>query len=106
MGFLKVSMQGYVKNVDVRTTQAGKKFVKGKFIIPMEAYNGDVYEKAVNVSAWEEVADVVEALREDIEVTAEGSLRTSSYDGKCPHCGDVVKNYWTEVVIDDVSLVE
>ncbi len=104
MGFLKVTMQGFIGNVESRMTQNGKKLVKGKFVIPMEAYNGDVYDKTVNITAWEDMGDIVEQIPKDMEITVTGSLRTSSYDGKCPHCSEPVKNYWTEIVIDNIDL--
>ena len=106
MGFLKVTMQGFVSEAVSKTAQNGNKFVKGKFTIPMTAYNGDSYEKVMNITAWEEVADVLEQIPNDMEIVVTGSLRTTSYDGKCPHCNEPVKNYWTDIVINDIDLGE
>ena len=104
MGYLTVSMEGRFDNVEVRTSANGNKFVKGKFVVPMKAFNGSEYEKFVNIIGWEDVADVVEKLPDNMTVKVEGSLRTTSYDTKCPKCGEPTKGYWTEIVIDNIDL--
>lgn len=104
MGYLTVSMEGHFDKLDVRTSVNGNKFAKGKFIIPMKAHNGDAYDKIVNIMAWEDVADVIEQIPGNIDVKVEGTLRTSSYDSKCKSCGEPVKAYWTEIVIDNVDM--
>jgi hypothetical protein len=104
MGSLTVTMKGMLKDVDIRKTSTDKKYAKGKFCIPLEAYNGEEYEKKVPFVAWEDMADIIEEIPDTLEVTAEGVLRTSSYETKCPHCKENITAWWTDVVINNIEV--
>ena len=102
MGNMTVTMTGSMKEVKISTTSTDKKFAKGKFSIPLKNFNGDEYNKMVPFMAWENMADIIEEIPEDLEITVEGILRTSSYESKCPHCKGEIKAWWTDVVINNI----
>jgi hypothetical protein len=104
MGNMTVTMTGMVTDVEIKTTNTDKKYAKGKFSIPLKAFNGDDYNKIVPFMAWEDMADIIEEIPEDMEVTVEGVLRTSSYDTKCPHCKESIKAWWTDVIVNDIKV--
>lgn len=105
MGYLKVEMQGTFSDIDSRISANGKKFIKGKFNIPMvNKSTGEEYVKTMAISAWEEVADLIEQYPDNVEATVIGTLRTVPYDKKCEACGESYKAYWTEILINEVVL--
>lgn len=105
MDYLKVEMKGMFSNIDSKLSSNGKKFIKGKFNMKLaNRSTGEEYVKTVNISAWEDIAEIIEQYPENVEATVVGTLRTSSYDRKCESCGSEYKSFWTEVVINEVVL--
>jgi len=59
----------------------------------------------LKIAAW---ADLAEALRDtDTAATVKihGHIEESSYDGKCRHCQGPEKKYWTEVIVDNFTVI-
>ena len=105
MGYLVVSMQGTVGDVTTRTVGNGNTVARGKFnIILNNRSTGDEYTKTVNVSAWDDMAELLASVPSDVEIKVKGSLRISGYDKKCEKCGEEYKAYWTEIVISDIDV--
>ena len=105
MGYLIVSMQGTVSDVNTFNTKNGNKGTRGKFNITMaNKATGEEYTKVMPFSSWGDIAEVLAEIPENVEVKATGSLRTASFDKKCPNCNGEYKAYWTEVVIEDVDV--
>lgn len=105
MDYLKVEMRGMFSDVESRVSSNGNKFIRGKFNMKLaNQRTGEEYVKTMSISAWGDVADIIEQYPENVEATVVGTLRTSSYDKKCESCGNEYKSFWTEVVINEVVL--
>ncbi len=102
----KVQLIGNLGNTpDVRTTDAGKKWVRFS-IATNEVYRNNKGEKVTetqwhNIVAWGKVAEIAEKfLQKGSEVALEGKLMSRSYTDK-----EGVKKYITEVQINELLLL-
>jgi single-strand DNA-binding protein len=102
----KVQLIGNLGNTpDVRTTDAGKKWVRFS-IATNEVYKNTKGEKVTetqwhNIVAWGKVAEIAEKfLQKGSEVAVEGKLMSRSYTDK-----DGVKKYFTEIQVNELLLL-
>jgi len=104
-GYLTVTMVGKIVESNLNYTKKGNPYTKGKIAIPFLTRDGDKKHKFYNFIVWEDLAETVAEIPEDVLVRMEGDLRISSYDSNCPDCNSVIKKYWTDIVVNDVDLV-
>lgn len=79
----------------------GGKILNGKIAIPI---NGDT--QYIKFSAWNTLAEDMYALKRGTFVKIHGHIEERSYDGKCRHCGGSSKKFWTEVVVDNFTILK
>jgi hypothetical protein len=60
----------------------------------------------INIMAWSEVAEGLNAAGEGTAVHIHGHIEEKSYDAKCAHCGADEKRYTTEFVVDNFAVVD
>ena len=96
-----VSLKGTLTNTSYRTVgQYNSRLFKAKFVVP-----GGERNQYLKVAAWNEVADALNEVGEDVFIHAHGHIEERSYDGACKHCKGQEKRYWTEVVIGNFMVL-
>jgi len=104
-GYLLVTMVGKIVDSTLNYTTKGNPYAKGRIAIPFTTRDGDFKHKFYNFIVWQDLAEIVAEIPEDVLVKMEGDLRISSYDKACADCGTMHKAYWTDIVINNVDLV-
>ena len=104
-GYLLVTMVGKIVESTLNYTKNASPYTKGKIAIPFTTRDGDLKHKFYNFIVWQDLAEIVAEIPEDVLVKMEGDLRISSYDKACGDCGSMHKSYWTDIVISNVDLI-
>jgi single-stranded DNA-binding protein len=97
-----VSLKGTIQWPELkRVGQNNTPLFKGKLVIPIE-------DKAqyLKIAAWNQIAEGLHSIPEGRWVHIHGHVEERSYDGKCKHCQNAEKKYWTEVVVDQFQILQ
>jgi len=107
-GLNSVKMSGFLMYPKLSTTASGYPKFTGRIAIPITFKRGDeevetkIYH---NISAFGPAAEGMGELIENTPIQIDGSVNTSSYNGKCKQCGGVEKKYWTEIQINNFIIL-
>ena len=101
-GVNSVKMSGFLIYPKLTTTASGYPKFTGRISIPV-TYNrgGEEVESKVfhNICAFGPAAEGLGELMQETPIQIDGVINTRAYDGKCKHCGQADKKYWTEVQV-------
>lgn len=106
-----VELVGFLKFPEVRETRNGYVNFQGKVAVPFsykDRGTGEAKEgaKYVKISAWGEIAQALGELPDNTPVKVQGVFNERSYDGNCKTCGSPEKKYWTDVLVNNFTVVE
>jgi single-stranded DNA-binding protein len=103
-----VRLRGFLAYPKLSTTTNGFPRFEGKIAVPTtykdkagEMKNTKLYYK---LSAWGDVAEALGNMLAETPLEIVGHINERSYDGKCKHCGESEKKYWTDVQVDTFSV--
>lgn len=97
-----VSLKGKIQWPELKTVgENNSKLFKCKLIIPI----GDK-SQYIKLSAWNSMAEGLNDVPKDVFVHIHGHIEERSYDGSCKHCKGQEKKYWTEVVVDNFTVLQ
>ena len=95
-----VILQGSIAWPELRTVgERNSKLFKGKLAIPI----GEK-KQYIKIAAWDNIAEALAEVGENVFVEIHGHIEERSYNGKCKSCSAPEKKYWTEVVVDNFGL--
>lgn len=96
-----VSLKGQIQYPTLKMVGAkNTPLFKGKLAIPINDRS-----QYLKIAAWAGIAEALNEVHPDAFVHIHGHIEERSYDGTCKHCKGAEKKYWTEVVIDNFTLV-
>jgi hypothetical protein len=96
-----VSLKGTIQWPELKTVgENNSKLFKGKLVIPI----GDK-SQYIKISAWNSMAEGLGDVPKNSFVHIHGHIEERSYDGSCKHCKGQEKKYWTEVVVDNFTVL-
>ena len=101
-GLNSVKMAGFLMYPKLTTTASGYPKFTGRISIPItyQREGEEIESRAFqNISAFGPVAEGLGELMQDTPIQIDGVINTRSYDGRCKHCGETDKKYWTEVQV-------
>lgn len=105
-----VELQGFLKYKQIKETSNNNFLFSGKVAVPATYFDKQTKSnkstfKYVKISAWGDVAQGLFALDENTPVHVYGSFNERNYDGNCKLCGGQEKKYWTDVLVDNFTVV-
>jgi len=96
-----VSLKGQIKWPELRVVgERNSKLFKGKLVIPIEDKS-----QYLKIAAWNSIAEGLADVSPNAFVHIHGHVEESSYNGSCKHCKAPEKKYWTEVVVDNFTVL-
>lgn len=96
-----VSLKGTLQWPELKQVgQNNTPLFKAKLAIPF----GDK-SQYLKVAGWNSIAEGLNDVPKDAMIHIHGHIEERSYDGICKHCRGQEKKYWTEVVIDNFSVL-
>jgi single-stranded DNA-binding protein len=96
-----VELVGLVKWPELTYTANGNARFKCKIAVPFQTKEGETKHEYHAVVSWGALAEDMSSLIEDAQIKIHGRINSRSFMGKCPHCNEEQKRYWTEVVADN-----
>jgi len=108
IGENSVKMSGYLLSPSLTTTANGYPKFKARIAIPItykrngEEVQGNAYH---NICAWGPIAEGLGEMLENTPLIIVGSINTRTYDGRCRSCNGTEKKYWTEIQVDNFSIL-
>jgi single-stranded DNA-binding protein len=97
-----VSLKGSIQWPELKIVgDKNSKLFKGKLVIPI----GDK-SQYIKISAWNDLAEGLNDVPNKAFVHIHGHIEERSYDGSCKHCNGQEKKYWTEVVVDNFTVLQ
>lgn len=98
-----VELQGKLMWPEIRTVGDNYRLFKSKLAIPVEG--SDDRFQYLKIAAWQSTAEALGELSAETFIKLHGHIEERRYDGKCKHCGEAERKYWTEVVVDNFILL-
>ena len=99
-----VELQGKIMWPEIRTVGDGYKLFKSKIAIPIEGHDGKF--QYLKIAAWQATGEALGELPAETFIKIHGHIEERRYDGKCKHCGEAERKYWTECVVDNFIVVK
>lgn len=97
-----VHMAGFIKYPKYAIVgQNNSPMFKASLALPMEGRH-----QYVKVAAWYDIAEALSEVSANTFIKIHGHVEESSYQGACRSCGAKEKKYWTEVIIDNFTIIE
>lgn len=96
-----VELVGQIRWPELNYTVNGNARFKCKVAVPFTTKDGELKHEFHSVVAWGNIAEDLAQLSEDTKIKVHGRINSRSFMGKCPHCKEEQKRYWTEVVVDN-----
>lgn len=96
-----VSLKGTLQWPELRQVgQNNTSLFKAKLAIPIS-------DKAqyLKIAAWNDTAERLSEVPKNAMIHIHGHIEERSYDGACKHCKGQEKKYWTEVVVDNFTIL-
>jgi len=103
-GLNSVKMAGYLMYPKISVLPSGYQKFTGRISIPVSYKKGEeMVDTRIfhNICAFGPVAEGLGELIADTPIQIHGSVSTRTYDGKCKHCGNADKRYWTEIQVSN-----
>lgn len=107
-GLNSVKMRGYLMYPKLSVTVNGTARFNGKVSIPVVYTSGGEEKESkvyYNLCAWGAIAEALGELLQGTPIEIDGHLNTRSYEGACKSCGSPDKKYWTEVQVNNFTIV-
>lgn len=98
-----VRLKGLLKWPKPGKTEGGYSRFTARVAVPVTYEKaGETHEIEIshNISAWGPTAEALGELTAETPIEVVGHINTRSYDGRCKHCGETDKKYWTEVQVE------
>jgi hypothetical protein len=97
-----VSLKGTLQWPELKQVgQNNTSLFKAKLAIPFD----EGKSQYLKIAAWNEMAEGLNDVPKDAMIHIHGHIEERSYDGACKHCRGQEKKYWTEVVVDNFTVL-
>lgn len=108
IGKNEANLQGVLRFPNLRQTRNGHTQFTGKMAVPFTYKKNNAEEqgmKYIKISAWGDLAEELGALPDGTALNVRGTVNERQYEGNCKSCGEVQKLTWTDIIVDNYTLV-
>jgi len=107
----EVVLEGFLKFPELKETQNGHSLFQAKVMVPFSYTDRTTGEQKdssryVRISAWGEIGQSMGALVDGTPVRVRGHFNERSYDSNCKDCGTLQKRTWTDVQVNNFTLLD
>lgn len=106
-----VELQGLLRFPQGKETRNGHFQFTGKIAVPFSYHSKKTnkQEEGMNyvpICAWGDLAQSMSELPDGTAIQVRGVYNSRSYEGNCKSCGEVQKQTWTDVLVNNYTLVD